>query len=376
MKKFYLVCLAAFIGFTQSASAQNYTASFGGNWSDPSVWGASGIPSNPCLNCTITIKDGVNLTMDISFLMSGTSRLIIGTAGAFQSSVTMSTTNAANISAGHNIILLNEAGDRPSIKLVSSRSGLGINQLAGTTGTYDGVFYRFPPPDHSYVKVIGIAPSVVLADGVSTFGTAVPQFGSSLPNAAHPGLTSFSLNSDGTLPVVLTRFEASYSNGSVSLAWTTAQEINSDYFEVQRSTDMNNWQAIGTVAAKGFSSITANYSYVDASPSSGVNYYRLKIVDKDGKYKNSKIAVVNGEIGNGLKVFPNPANNFVSVTLGNDMTLGTTIRLMNQFGQVLQERKLEHGAGSTITLSLQNYPQGNYILQLTGQNGAYKREKY
>jgi hypothetical protein len=110
----------------------------------------------------------------------------------------------------------------------------------------------------------------------------------------------------------LVNFNAVLDNNVVNLSWTTAEEINSNHFAVERSADASHWQAIGTVTAKGFSSIAVNYSFIDESPSSGVNYYRLQIVDNDGKYKYSAVKVVRSSLTKD-SVFPTRQTILVSL---------------------------------------------------------------
>ncbi|HMH32747.1 MAG TPA: T9SS type A sorting domain-containing protein [Puia sp.] len=368
MKKFYVICLAAIVFLGQKASAQTYTAIFSGNWSDPSNWGASGVPSNPCTGCTVTINDGVSITVDISFTLTGNGSIFIGSSGAFASSVNIPTTNAGSIFVGHNIILRGGAGN-PKIKIVSAVSSLALTHLASTTGAYDGVFLQ-NPVDFAYSKILGLAapsPSLIGSDGVTVAQSTGAVYGPSLPSGAHPA--PFTIEVDGTLPVLLASFDAELNKGSVSLSWSTTQEVNSGYFLVQRSSNASDWQGIGTVGAKGTSNVLVNYSFSDASPSGSVEYYRLLIMDKDGKYKFSPVKAVRLESTTTLRVFPNPASNFVSVTLSSDMTADLTIRLINQSGQVLHEKKLSHAAGTTVSIPVQNFPQGNYILQMSGADG-------
>jgi len=372
MKKFYVLSAIAVLGFLQIASAQIHNAIFSGNWSDASIWGPSGQPSNPCTNCTITINDGVSVTLDISFSMKGNSKLLIGSNGAFASSLIITATSSANIASGHNILLSNQVGGNPTVKIVSALSSLTFTQGPGTTGKYDGVFLQ-NLPDLDFIKIVGISPSNIGSDGVTVKSNFPPIYGSSLPNAQHPA--PFTLNSDGTLPVLLANFDAILNDKVVNLSWTTTVEINSGYFAIQRSADGSNWQSIGTVKAKGFSSTEVNYSYTDASPLNGINYYRLQIVDADGKYKYSPIKVIHGSLTKGFNVFPNPANSFVNVLVGSDITTDMTIRLINQYGQVLQEKKLIHAAGTTVTIAVSNYPQGNYILQAVGADGSKHTSK-
>ncbi len=119
------------------------------------------------------------------------------------------------------------------------------------------------------------------------------------------------------LPVTLTAFSADYSNHTVEILWSTEQEINFDHFTIQRSNDGNNWQTIGDVHAKDEASASNNYSFDDASPLDNTNYYRLVMVDQNGKYSVSKIISVNtNETTSQVSIFPNPViNSTVNVKL-------------------------------------------------------------
>lgn len=95
------------------------------------------------------------------------------------------------------------------------------------------------------------------------------------------------------VPVTMLKFTAVQKGNNSLLQWQTATEINSDHFEVERSTDGRNFIIIGTVRANGFTSSIIDYQLTDYSPEMGMNYYRLKIVDRDGLFQYSEIAIVN-----------------------------------------------------------------------------------
>jgi len=169
------------------------------------------------------------------------------------------------------------------------------------------------------------------------------------------------------LPVILTDFNANLnSNNTVALSWNTQQEMNSAYFEIQRSTDGISWDNIGSVAAQGNSSVVTNYSYNDITPLNGVAYYRLKMVDLDTKYKYSEVKVVRSTIVKNISFFPNPARDYVNVSLTESST-DVTLQLISQSGQVLEERKVAAGTASTVTMQINQYAQGIYILRVAGQ---------
>jgi len=371
MKKFYLICFLVSLGFTQTLSAQSYNAIFSGNWSDISIWGPSGHPSNPCTNCTITINDGVFVTLDISFKMMGGSQLLIGSSGSFASALVIPTTNASNISTGHNLILNSQGGGNPTVKIVSALSSLSVTQLPSTTGYYDGVFTQ-NATDFSYIKIVGVRPIFVSSDGVTLpippTVPIFPAYGTSLPNSTFPA--PFILNSNGTLPIFLSSFDAVLNGKVVSLTWTSEIEINSDHYGVERSSDAVSWTTIGIVAAKGNTTSSVHYSFTDQAPNSGVNYYRLRMQDIDGKFKYSEVKVVRLAQVLGYNLFPNPANNYLNISIGKDMPANGTLRLFNLNGQLMQEKRLINATGTTVSLQVNTYPAGVYMVRITSDNGT------
>ena len=97
------------------------------------------------------------------------------------------------------------------------------------------------------------------------------------------------------LPLTLLSFTASLKNCEPVLYWETESEINTDRFEVERSfANSNDWKKIGELPATGVGSIKTDYSFIDnATPASAEKIlYRLKMLDKDGKFKYSKILPV------------------------------------------------------------------------------------
>ena len=108
-------------------------------------------------------------------------------------------------------------------------------------------------------------------------------------NSIRPN-TLFGWQSGGTaLPIDLISFTGEVLGGSiypvVLIEWTTLSQVNNDYFEVQRSIDVEQWQTIKTVTGAGNSNGQMSYSAIDDNPVHGVSYYRLKQTDYDGQYE-------------------------------------------------------------------------------------------
>lgn len=128
------------------------------------------------------------------------------------------------------------------------------------------------------------------------------------------------------LPVELLYFSGIARENQVLLNWSTASEVNNDFFEVQRSTDGINFEAIGIVDGNGNTNEPIEYSLIDGNPSLGLNYYRLRQVDFNGDEDFlTVILVINDYETQGITVstYPNPSlveNVRLRITSGDDHT--------------------------------------------------------
>lgn len=370
MTKFYLFAtsLLTLTLFTYSSKAQIYTAVRDGKWvadaPAQTVWDLSGQPPADCNNCTITINPGVTITLNTSQMLSGNTILtVVGTGSATQTQLLIpASTSGTGFANSNNLIL---AGDGinvgSTIRLTDATASITVDNAAGT---YDGILSS---SSSVYRKILGNQPEILGADGsVLMVGNTA---GLSKSGAA-------TLSSNGTLPIILSSFTASLEGESALLHWTTSLEFNSDHISIQRSTDAGaTWQTLGTVPARGTSALPVDYTYTDLTPAAGTNQYRLLLVDRDGKYAYSGVKTIRTELVTSFSLYPNPARDFVNVTLGKEANGTTTIRLISPAGQLLLEKKVNNAAGSTISLPVSSYPQGNYLVLVAGANGALQTGK-
>lgn len=111
------------------------------------------------------------------------------------------------------------------------------------------------------------------------------------------------------LPVTLARFDGTLLDNAISLSWTTTEQTNSRYFDVERSGDAREFAQVGRVAVRGNSLALERYQFMDLQPLSGMNYYRLRIVDFDGGSEISRlIAIDNGANSIAFELLGNPAS--------------------------------------------------------------------
>jgi hypothetical protein len=384
MNKIYTLFSGLMLIAAPSFAQTIYSAVRAGDWhaSIPSntIWQGAEPPMN-CGNCVInlTMTGGGIVNLNTHVVLSGASTLNIGdgtagnevTVNVANSGVKVATALATDTSKTNSISMV--AGNTQTLIHMGAGSSLIVAPNVGNNGDMDGVFTVFASPGaETFSKTVGFAPDVV---GVTSSGMTLITNQDPNLSSLNGGASGTTLNPAGTLPIILSSFTASLSEGVVDLDWTTALEINGDHFVVERSANAGaSWDAIGTVEAHGNSVVALNYSFADNKPVQGTAEYRLQMVDKDGVYKYSPVKTVRlGAIAS-VSVYPNPARDFVNVTLGNASGF-TLIRLYNQGGQLLQEKSLNNPGGTIVSLAVSGYPQGNYVVVVTGADGSRASSK-
>lgn len=187
-------------------------------------------------------------------------------------------------------------------------------------------------------------------------------------NANDPTLTNF-LESLNVLPVELVSFQAKTIENKIMLEWTTASELNNDYFEVYRSGNGTDFYAIGSVDGHGTTYHTIRYIFTDPSPLNGVNYYRLKQYDFDGAFEYSPIAREFFNLAPvTLKVFPNPASQRVNIVFDQRfLNTKVQLKLYDSKGLLAVEQEIAPSSfDSAIELNELGDP-GVYILHVSNQ---------
>ncbi len=169
-----------------------------------------------------------------------------------------------------------------------------------------------------------------------------------------------------TLPVTGVNLSAALNGNDVTLHWKTLTESNSDQFEIERSTDGINFSRVGCKAATGNSTSEINYNYTDPGMQANIYYYRLKMVDLDGQYSYSNVAIIRKTGGiRGIRAFPNPSRDNINLEFSN--TKGNyVIAVLNQAGQELKTSKINiTNAVQYVTVERGGLPPGLYIARIS-----------
>ncbi|MBL7748125.1 MAG: T9SS type A sorting domain-containing protein [Chitinophagaceae bacterium] len=171
------------------------------------------------------------------------------------------------------------------------------------------------------------------------------------------------------MPVELSDFNAKLLyDGRVELTWRTFSESNSSHFIAERTDAAAQFNPFGTIPASGYTTNPTLYSIIDYSPLPGINYYRLKIMDIDGKFEFSKIVTVRVKDKNGIMIFPNPANEFIDLYFSHPTERGM-IQIYSYNGEkVLEILNLQPGA-KFLRLDVRSLAKGSYIVRVISETG-------
>jgi hypothetical protein len=154
---------------------------------------------------------------------------------------------------------------------------------------------------------------------------------------------------ESDLPIKLLSFTATKDGNKNLLQWTTTQEINSNYFSVERSNDGISFTTLGIVNAKGNSVARTAYSFTDNKPNNGTNYYRLRMVNKDGTYTYSEIRTINDAINFSANIYPNPVQSSLTLNFNfsSGETMNTQIEIINNEGRIMLSEQMQLATGAS-----------------------------
>jgi hypothetical protein len=310
-----------------------------------------GIGHGTALSVTAGLTTNITAAIPLTGLSTGIHRLYLRTGDA---NGHWSITNESNLAILNTSLIIPSNPAPGNITLLEyffdTDPGFGNGTTVAITGTTNLVNYTFT------VDVSG------LAEGNHNFFVrAFDGWSQTMAVPMHIGTP---------LPVTLLSFTASLrSDHTVDLNWMTTNEIDNQYFAIQRSGNSVDFDSIGSVPGAGTTGVQQSYSYVDAAPLPGINYYRLKQVDNDGHATWSPIVSVRVQGSLLVSLSPNPAHDRLTISLGTAVTGKGVFRIVDMRGRIVQT------ANSTPDevqqLNIAALEPGTYILQyLTTTNST------
>lgn len=174
----------------------------------------------------------------------------------------------------------------------------------------------------------------------------------------------------GTDFVQFTSLEAEGLASRNKLTWTTNTEENITFFEIQRSADFFNFEAIATVSAKGGTNTSTAYEFFDSNPDQRKNIYRVKVVNASQAFTYSNLATVSQTANEVVKIFPNPANNSFNVDLLKVSDESVNFELFTPTGSILAKYVWQNSVDQPFSrmVDTSTLPIGVYFYRLkTGE---------
>jgi hypothetical protein len=233
-----------------------------------------------------------------------------------------------------------------------------------TTGTFD-------------LEALGVSPGICDLYAVNHDGTAnlttVPPSGTCLEMISRPVIVLESTNAlcDISIPVELLSFIGQAEGKFNGLYWTTASEINSDYFDVEHSKDGTEFTYLGTMKAQGESAIETDYRLMDQEPFD-ISYYRLKMVDLNESYEYSNVVLIKRELGNSLTISnirPVPTINKAIIEFTSYKSGTVDFSITDVTGKLLDKTTIEVVEGENeYTHDFSKYPSAVYIITLNNEH--------
>ena len=229
-------------------------------------------------------------------------------------------------------------------------------------------FYWFKNIGTDYVAPTFDEPTHLVATNNSINGINYAEIG---------GITSFSggsgaiaLSPDPSLPVEYLSFDGVNLGKENHLNWLTASETNNAFYEVEKMHENQiQFSKIGRVEAAGTVTSTQQYKFVDAQPTAGINYYRLKQVDQDGSYSYSSVIAIESSVVIGqATIFPNPTKGIVNYQYESTENDKFQISISNVLGKILFTSNYTISKGiNNIALDMTDYPSGMYHVRIIQQ---------
>ncbi|MFP5040641.1 T9SS type A sorting domain-containing protein [Parasediminibacterium sp. JCM 36343] len=179
------------------------------------------------------------------------------------------------------------------------------------------------------------------------------------------GRSLFRFAPTAPLPVKISTFSVTQNDNANVLKWSTATELGFAYFEIEKSKDGKDYVGIGKVSSNNIAN-GSNYTYTDMNVEAVVNYYRLRIVDKDGKFEYSTVLKVDGTKSVfKMAVYPNPVADYLNIHVSSDKIMNNAVfEILSVEGKAVKVVGASIPVGTYLkTINIANLSKGIYFIR-------------
>jgi uncharacterized repeat protein (TIGR01451 family) len=244
---------------------------------------------------------------------------------------------------------------------------VATSHLTKTTVKDNLVYFEMPnillpdsninePASHGFIR-FRIKPKNTLVAGNNVPNRASIYFDFNSPIVTNNAITE--IRNATIFPLTLIRFRGVREGNTDQLLWTTANEVNTKIFAIEKSTNGRIFSNTGFVNAKGNGN--GEYSFTVERLTDAAMYYKLKMIDKDGGYKYSKIISIKGGTRAAFELANNPVKDRLVIIVKSPSLINSEARLINSAGVIVKKFRLE-GIGNQV-VSVSTLPVGVYYLQ-------------
>lgn len=317
------------------------------------------------VNATVVrleIETGRTLTINASRILTVTDLVFNnGTIKGPGTLVNANFTNVGTIAPGSSPGILSVTGNFTNqgtlqIELGGTTAGTGYDRLAVSGNVTLGgtlVITKLPAftlsPGQTFTFVTGSAVTGTFSSVTWPSGVT----GSITYNA-----TSAVINIATVLPLSLVDFYGKAIEDHTLLSWETAAEKNTHSFEVERSQHSKTFSTLGSVTASG--SGNHQYHFTDEAPYAGNNYYRLKMIDKDGSFTYSKVILVHHTVPGTVQIDPVPAREQIHITCTDKTLHGQKASIYSTSGIKVADVRLQ----PEVYIGISGWATGIYFFKL------------
>ncbi len=296
MKNFYIFITFIFLNSFEVSALTTFTTLSGTSWTTGSNWSGGSAPGTTGGSNNVYLINNSMVLTTTGFTLGANSVISLGVGTSFTVNGDISFSNGSSISVplGATLIINGNVTNN------NNSDQININGSFQVNGNFSG-------GNGSNIISSGGTGVMAITGTVATTGTG-GVFGSPVDCAVAGACGSTAAS---PLPVELIGFTATKESNKIYLSWSTAAEINNDYFEIERSVDGSEYYAIIKVKGAGTTSKLSQYYEFDTQPNQGISYYRLKQVDYDGKtkiYNPIKIKFLENNKTPLITTFPNPVD--------------------------------------------------------------------
>ena len=241
----------------------------------------------------------------------------------------------------------------------SAGNSILIKELSGGWGTDTAPGIDKDSDHNSGVGSVKLISSMAMGWMVTSMNTPLGIYQIEMKNNVSGCVDTVLLEVVTTLPVVWSKnLTTRKEKNIISLSWSVAQQINNEKFIIEHSLNGSNFKPIGEIKGEGNTSHEINYDYIHQSPYIGVNYYRIKQVDYDGKYEYSNIASIEHQPTEKklISVYPNPVVDKLTI----QSTHFIKLKIYNHFGSLIKQIELTEGNNE---IDMSKLKEGIYIFR-------------